>query len=97
MNVNELHLFLGQGIPPYSNYLCHAPAIEALGTIFNVFSYDAVWDRDSNLSPSQRRADALRAEPRSRVQNSLINKFITLAPMSRDVLAYYFGRKTKLQ
>ena len=31
---------------PYSNYLCRAPDIEAIKTIFNVFSYDALLSRD---------------------------------------------------
>ncbi len=52
---------------PYSNYLCRASDIAAVGTIFNVFSYDVVSARDSNLSPSRRRADAPRVEPRSQV------------------------------
>ena len=50
---------------PYSYYLCRAPDIAAVGTIFNVFNYDAVSARDSNLSPPRRRADALLVEPRS--------------------------------
>ena len=52
---------------PYSNYLCHAPDKAAVGTIVNVFSYDAVSDQDSNLSPSWQRAYELHVEPRSRV------------------------------
>ena len=52
---------------PYSYYLCRTPDIAAVETICNVFSYDAVSARDSNLSPSWRRADALRVVPRSRV------------------------------
>ena len=44
-----------------------APDIATVGTIFNVFSLDAVSGRDSNLSPARRRADALRIEPQSRV------------------------------
>ena len=63
---NELHLF-GPRQSSYSNYLCRASDIAAVGTIFNVFTYDAVSDRDSNLSPFRRRADALRVEPQSRV------------------------------
>ena len=47
---------MGQGIPPYSNYLCRSPYIPAVDTILNVFSYDAVSGRNSNLSPPQRRA-----------------------------------------
>ena len=39
---NELHLF-------YSNYLCRTSYLAAVGTIFNVFSFEAVLDRDSNL------------------------------------------------
>ena len=33
---------MGLLLPPYSYYLCRAPDIAAVGTIFNVFSYDAV-------------------------------------------------------
>jgi hypothetical protein len=57
--------FFGPRHSPYSNYLCRAPDIAEVGTIFNVFSYDAVSVRDSNLSPSRRQADALSVEPRS--------------------------------
>ncbi len=39
--------------------------IALLGTIFNVFNYDAVLDRDSNLSPMQQQADALAVTPQS--------------------------------
>ena len=63
---SELRLFIGQGIPPYYYYLCRAPDIAAVGTIFNVFSYDAVFAWYSNLSPPRRREGALRVEPRSR-------------------------------
>ena len=33
----------GQGIPPYSYYWYRVSGIAAVGTTFNVFSYDAVW------------------------------------------------------
>ena len=33
---------------PYSHYSYHAPNIEAVGIIFNVFSYNAVLSRHSN-------------------------------------------------
>ena len=46
----------------WANHLCRAPDLAAVGTIFNVFGYDAMSARDSNLSPPQRRADALRVE-----------------------------------
>ena len=36
---------------PISNYLCHAPDLAGVKTIFNVSSYYAVLVRDSNLSP----------------------------------------------
>ena len=49
---NECACF-GSGRSLYSNYLCRASDIAAVGTIFKVFSYDAVSDRDSNLSLSQ--------------------------------------------
>ena len=54
----ELRLFKGQGI--LRTLTIHAFDIAVVGTIFNVFSYDALSDRDSNLSSSRRRADALR-------------------------------------
>ena len=45
---------------PYSNSLYRATDLAAVGTILNVFSYDAVSDRDTNLSPSRKkRTDAL--------------------------------------
>ncbi len=39
----------------YSNYSCRMVAV----TIFNVFSYDTVWGRESNTSPARLRADTL--------------------------------------
>ncbi len=40
----ELRLFEANAFPPtHSNYLCRASDIAAVGTTFNVFSYDAVW------------------------------------------------------
>ena len=58
---------------PYSNYLCCSYDKAAIGTIFNIFHYDAVSDQDLNLSPSRWQADALRFEPRSRVINYRVN------------------------
>ncbi len=40
---NEWHLFFGPKHSLYSHYKCHAFHISAVGTTFNVFSYDAVW------------------------------------------------------
>ena len=61
---SELRLFMGQGISPtLTIYLFRTPAIAALGTIFNVVSYDAVLAQDSNLSPPRLPGDALRVEP----------------------------------
>ena len=51
---------MGQGIP---NTLCRATDLAEEETIFNVFSYDVMSDRDSNLSSPRQRADALRVEP----------------------------------
>ena len=48
-------------------YLSHAPAIIVVVDHFTVFSYDAVLGRDSNLSPSRQRTDALRVTPQARV------------------------------
>ena len=59
----------------YSYYLCRALDIAAVGTILNVFSYDAVLGRESNLSPPGK-ANALRVEPRSRVIKRLYYTFI---------------------
>ena len=42
---NELRLFMGQGIPPYC----------LVGTIFNVFNYDAVSALDLNLPGHKRK------------------------------------------
>ena len=55
----------------YSYYLCRAPDIVEVGTIFNVFSYDAVLSRDSNPLPSRGRANALCVEPRSREKREI--------------------------
>ncbi len=52
---------------PYSNYWCCTLDILAVGTIFNIFNYNVVSSRDSNLSPPRRRASALHVEPRSQV------------------------------
>ena len=60
---------IGLKHPPKSNYLCRASVV---AIIFNVFSFDASSDRDSNLSPLCRRADALRVEQQLRV---IMNNF----------------------
>ena len=44
----------------YSNYWSRATDIVAVGTIFNVYSYDVVLSRDSNPLPSWWRASVLR-------------------------------------
>ena len=49
---NKFRIFMGQGIPP-------TLIVHVVGTIFYVFSYDAVSDQDSNLSPPPRRTDGL--------------------------------------
>ena len=62
-------------------------------TIFNVSSYDAVLERDSNLSAP--RADALRVEPRSRVFNIVL---IVLGLNMKAILkSYYKNSKIKQQ
>ena len=43
----------------YLLYLCRAPDIAAVVALVDIFSYDAVLGRDSNLSPSRQRVDAL--------------------------------------
>ena len=52
--------------------------IAAVGTIFNVLSYNAVLDRDSDQSPSRRRTDALRVEPGSLVMQKWYLAYIFL-------------------
>ena len=64
MHVKELRLFRAMH-SLYSNNLYRAPDVAAVGTIFNIFSYDALSDRDSNLSPSRQRADALHVTQQS--------------------------------
>ncbi len=64
---------------PYYYYLCRAPNIAAVGTIFNVFSYDAVLAQDLN---PRRRSDALRVEPRSRVNNKTYTSLPNLPPVT---------------
>ncbi len=39
---NKLRLFGAKAFPPYSYYQCRASDIAAVGTTFNVYSYDAV-------------------------------------------------------
>ena len=51
-----------------TNYFCQASSIAAEETIFNVFSYNAASNRDSNLLHPRRRTGALRVEPQSRVE-----------------------------
>ena len=70
MHGSELRLFLGQVIPPTP------PDIAAVGTILNVFSYDAVSARGSNLSPPRRQADALCVKPQSRFLGQSTSIFI---------------------
>ncbi len=43
VHCNALRLFGAKASPPYSYYLFRASDIAAVGTTFNVFSYDAVW------------------------------------------------------
>ena len=66
MHGNELRLVWAKAFLQFY-YLCRASDIAAVGIIFNVLSYDALSDRDYNLSPFRRIADALRVELRSRV------------------------------
>ena len=50
MHGNELSLIWAKASPPHSNYLRRASDKAAVGTIFNFFSYDAVW-ADALQSP----------------------------------------------
>ena len=43
----------GSRHPLHLLFICNTPDISAVYTIFNVFSYDAVLDRDSNTLPKQ--------------------------------------------
>ena len=54
MHGNELRLCMGQGILPTLNYLCRASDIAAAETILNVFIYDTVSGRNSNLPGGKR-------------------------------------------
>ena len=45
MHGTELRLFRAKANSPYSYYKSRASDIAAVGTTFNVFSYDAVWPR----------------------------------------------------
>ena len=54
-----------------SNHFSRAPDTAAVGILFNVFSYDSVLGRDSNLSPTSRQADALRVEQRLRASAAI--------------------------
>ena len=69
MHGNELRLFWAKA-NPYSNYLCRASDIAAVGTISKVFSFAAVSDRDSKLSPS----DGLRVEPQVKDKTKFLHK-----------------------
>ena len=71
------------------NCQCRASDILAIVTIFNVFSYDKVLSRDSNLSPPRRRVDALCVEPRSRV-------CIYLSGCLSLIFSFYISPKLKL-
>ena len=51
---NELRLFWPRH-SLFSNYICRVPDIAAVGTIFNVFSFDSVLDCDLNLAHPQRK------------------------------------------
>ena len=60
----KLRLFWAKESPLlHSDYLCGATEEAAVGNNFNIFSYDALSGRDSNLKPSRQRADALRITP----------------------------------
>ncbi len=52
MHGNELRLFGAEAFPPYSYYQCYASDIGAVGTTFNVVSYDVVWAEHRALRPS---------------------------------------------
>ena len=53
----------GQGFRPTL-----ASVIAAVGTTFNVFSYEAVWALELNPSPPQRRANVLTITPQMHIQ-----------------------------
>ena len=61
-----MHKFGSKAFSPTLTVIASlSPDIAAVGTIFNVFSYDAVLGRDSNLSPTRQQADALRDMPKT--------------------------------
>ena len=87
-----------QGIPPYSNYLCRAPDITAVGTIFYVFSYDEMTGRDWNLSPPRRQVDALHVDLRLRVvlvSTSFSSPLFLLFSLSGDAIGLYITTSIK--
>ena len=75
---------LGQGFP-------HTLTINvAVGTIFNVFSYDAVLCRNSNLFDKRMRE---RVEPRSRVKGTLVqhsNSTLSLSLFSLSLFLPFY-------
>ena len=46
---------------------CRPPDIAAVGIYFKVFSFDELWGRDSNQSPSRQRTNAILVIQQSRV------------------------------
>ena len=70
MDGNMFHLYWVKSFL-ILNYLCRTPDITAVGTIINVFSYDAVSGWDSNISTSRKQADAYRVSPQSQVEKLL--------------------------
>ncbi len=65
MNNNETIIHLVQG----SNHQLTSDKA-ALGTTFNVFSYDVGWAENGKPSPPKRRAAALRVTPQIQSQES---------------------------
>ena len=63
----------------YLLYLCRAPDIAAVVALVDIFSYDAVLGRDSNLSPSRQRVDALH-----------VNQQRSLGQIYRKILFIFF-------
>ncbi len=55
-------------LPKAFDYLCRTPKITAVGTVFNVFNYNSVGGRYSNLSHTQLQAEVLCIIPQSRIR-----------------------------
>ena len=58
MVITKLHLLLSQGFSPALAF-CHTPDWAAIGTVFNIFSYDIKEGRDSNPLSTRQEAQSV--------------------------------------